>query len=144
LPFAASPPAAPAFAAIHMIVTPAERTLALRRGLVALRAVEARRRATLPPGRAPAARLRELHDLAALADRIDDVLRIAGDGPDAVWARDASLTVRRDPEGTALVAALAAVPHAAAAPAAEEGEALRTLAALLARYDAGEFLPPHA
>lgn len=129
-------------------MTPAERLHTLQRGLVALRAIEARRRAALPsPERPDVPLLRELRDVATLADRLAMELDIDGLTPHDILARDASLSMAWGAVEGAFLEALATdtgagTPYRDEPPPAEEAAALRALAALLARYEAREFLPP--
>jgi hypothetical protein len=131
-------------------MTPAERVATLQRAVEALRAIEAQRRQALPPPSRPdLVRLRELREFVGLADRLDSILAFEGFDQHAVWARDVGLSMDCHQYDISLLHALsidrgAGTPYREDAPSPEHAAALLALAALLSRYEAGEFMPPNS
>ena len=110
----------------------------LREGAQALRAVEGGRRALLPPpDRENVSLLREIRDIMALAERLESALAIEGNDQGSVWMRDAILSMEFSDYEIAMLRSLAHDDPVSLRP-------LRDLASLLARYIAGEFMPPAA
>lgn len=126
----------------------------LAQGSAALHWVEDMRYAALPPPeRENPSLLRGIREVAGLAGRIDIVLdRAALETPDAldmeyVLALDATLSMKFDEGDVDFLRALAedsgaGTPYRNGPPPPDHAEALRALAALVARYIAGEFMPP--
>ena len=129
-------------------MSPEERVSILRRGFESLRRLESDRRATLPPPeREDPSLLREIRELASLADRLELELDIEGFDQNAIYSRDASLSMSFDETDTALLRMQAAAMGASATDRAgplstDQRVALRALCDLLDRYISGEFMPP--
>lgn len=112
----------------------------LRRGVAVLRAIEAARRAALPPpARDTLAQLAALRDVMGLADRVEMHLEIDGSDLDSVYARDAGLSSVYGSDDVALLDSLEAEELSQDARLA-----IRGFGALLGQYAAGEFRPPDA
>ena len=89
-------------------MTAEERVTVIRRGIAMLRAIEAQRRAALPPpDRDTFAQLAAVRDVMALADRLAMHLDIEGSHADAVYARDSGISSALDPCDRALLEARA-------------------------------------
>jgi hypothetical protein len=113
-----------------------ERGGVLREGAHALRAVEGARRALLPPpDRENVSLLREIRDIMALADRVESALLVEGNDQESVWGRDAILSMEFSDYEIDMLRTLAHDDPVSRRP-------LHDLASLLARYMAGEFMPP--
>ena len=133
-------------------MTIADRLSTLRGAAAAIRSIEARLRA-LPAARLgqPVA-LREIREVMSLADRLELDAEAAGEHPpdedSARWV-DAHVSMSYGAEDRELVAALEArlarSPYRGGELPEADAAALRALGALrelIARYEAGEFMPP--
>jgi hypothetical protein len=124
-----------------------ERVGIIKRGVAALRLIEAERRAQLPPPEHDdAAQVREFRAVETIAQRLSEGL---GDDPDSVMACDASLSMGIDEPDALFVLELAEdrgaeTPYRIGPPAPEHQSALRALGQLMLRYVDGEFMPPHS
>jgi hypothetical protein len=100
-----------------------------------------------PPEREDLSLLREIRELASLADRLEMELDIEGFDLKAIYTRDAHLSMTFDEADTALLLVQAAGSGASTTyrtgpPSAEQRAALHALCKLLDRYMAGDFMPP--
>jgi len=126
----------------------AERVDIIKRGVAALRLIEAERRAQLPPPEHDdAARVRELRAVETIAHRLEDDTEGMGDDPVSVMVCDASLSMGIDEPDAQFVLELAEdrgaeTPYRIGPPAPEHQSALRALGQLMLRYVDGEFMPP--
>jgi hypothetical protein len=122
----------------------------IKRGVAALRLIEAERRAQLPPPEHDdAALVRELRAVETIAHRLEDDIEGVRDDPDSVMARDASLSMGIDEPDALFVLELAedrgaGTPYRIGPPAPEHQTALRALGQLMLRYVDGEFMPPRS
>jgi hypothetical protein len=107
----------------------------LREGVQALRSVEGGRASLPSPDRENVSLLREIRDIMALAGRLESALAIEGNDQGSVWMRDAILSMEFTDVEIAMLRSLAHDDPVSRRP-------LRDLASLLARYIAGEFIPP--
>jgi len=126
-------------------MTAEERVAVLRRGVGVLRAIEAERRAALPPtDRDSFAQLAAVRDVMGLADRLEMHLEmfegfLGGSYADAVYAFDSGIGSHLDPDDMALLDSLE--PLVRGQDARRDFHEFR---ALLHRYAAGEFRPPES
>ena len=125
-------------------MTPEERVAVLRRGVRVLRAIEAERRAALPPpDRDSFAQLAAVRDVMGLADRVEMNLEIlegflGGSYLDAVYAFDFGIRVHLDPNDP-LLDSLEPFVHGQ-----DARRDFHEFRALLHRYAADEFRPPES
>jgi hypothetical protein len=127
-----------------------ERVGILQRGVVALRLIEAQRRAKLPPPELDdAAIVREIRAVQTIADRLAEELEDVRFDPASVMARDASLSMFVDEPDATFVMELAedsgaGTPYRVGPLPPEHQSALRPLGQLLQRYADGEYMPPNS
>ena len=130
-------------------MTPTERLAILQQGLTALEWAADNLRAMLPPPeRDDPSLLGEIRDVEGLVSRLQMVIAIDGSDLKSTRARDALLSIsfgQQDIEFARAVASNAKGRTQGRHPMPpDNAEALRAVAALLVRYDAGEFMPPNS
>src|SRR5262245_33104830 len=121
-------------------MSPEERVEIIRSATGVLRRLERDRRASMPPPeREDPSLLREIRDIASLADRLELGLDIEGFDTQAVYARDASVSAAFGNDDVSFLRALlidqgAGTPYRVGPLEGADREAIAALVDLLARY----------